>query len=527
MNLKALEAVGPWDGEFRMKKHIPSRRRVGALYFTADSFLLRVPQRWQSVQLYVMSSVDGTKRAELMPPPPKPTASFDAPPCVLDIPPGVIANVVTFLSNETRYREVDPTEALESAGTSLEIISADLMALCVVFGSKVARTVRKVYLEYNMDYLEDIRDLAKKLATYGADEDYDENPKAFQKWLPKIRARLEAWMSENEWWRDAAKLDPAYHEDNAAEAGVPVISKTYSFKDFATEEVREEFEKDELFNISDSGHVDLYDYKLSPDTGPFDKDFSIVTSVNGAFYTSFEEGKSLLLKEDSSDKRLQVVNSAFAEIFLNPALIIDLGLLDVLKFQMEELKLDVNYRLTLGIHFRARGIMSVGGTHFEGRSLLLHALAQPDQRLFDYLLSLQGIEANPVLEYSLRGQDLRDLGTTLLHEMSLLASYPLLDEEIDLISRLRRILERDDVDVNCLDEHDMSPLDELCDSWADIIRRPRLQYDLARLYLSVGARGLEWPKESLEEFLRNHELRNDAEEYCRKLIDLLNEAEER
>ena len=526
MNLKALEAVGPWDGEFRTKKHIPSRRRVGALYFTADSFLLRVPQRWQSVQLYVMSSVDGTKRAELMPPPPKPTASFDAPPCVLDIPPGVIANVGTFLSNETRYREVDPTEALESAGTSLEIISADLMTLCVVFGSKVARTVRKVYLEYNMDYLEDIRDLANDVAMDGADEDYDENPKAFRKWLPKIRARLEAWMSENEWWRDAAKLDPAYHEDNAAEAGVPVIFKTIVLTDFETEHDQETLAL-KYIEISSSGQVEFSpELPLSPDSAPRDVNYSIVISVNGAFYTSFEEGKSLLLREDSSDKRLQVVNSAFAEMFLNPALIIDLGLLDVLKFQMEELKLDVNYQHTVGIYFR--GVLSWDGTGgFQGRSLLFHALAQPDQRLFDYLLSLQGIEANPVLKHSLRGQDIREFGATLLHEIPSFADYPLLDEEIDLISRLRRVLEREDVDVNCRGERESTPLEELCEFWADRFRRPRLQCDLARLYLSVGAGELERAKESLEDFLLNHELRNDAEEYCRKLIDLLNEAEER
>ena len=345
-------------------------------------------------------------------------------------------------------------------------------------------------------------------------------------------------MSENEWWRDAAKLDAAYHGKNAAGAG-PVISKTVVLKAFTTEEEREEFKEDSIAMspMFSSGHVQLTFFPLSGqvfshDGGPPDSDYSIVTSVNGVPYTSFEQGISLLL-EEGPEKRLQMVLSVFAEIFFNPALSIDLGLLDLLRFQIEELKLDVNIQECAGILFREdpeREGWSRSLFAMEGRSLLFHALAQPDQRLFDYLLSLQGIEANPVLEHSLRGQDIRDVGTTFLHEMSSFAAYSLLNEEIDIISRLRRILEREDVDVNCRDGHEISPLEELCEFWADLLRRPRLQYDLARLYLSVGARDLEWPKESLEEFLLDDDVTHnhpEHTEYCRKLIDLLAEAENR
>ena len=347
-------------------------------------------------------------------------------------------------------------------------------------------------------------------------------------------------MSENEWWRDAAKLDAAYHGKNAAGAG-PVISKTVVLKAFTTEEEREEFKEDSIAMspMFSSGHVQLTFFPLSGqvfshDGGPPDSDYSIVTSVNGVPYTSFEQGISLLL-EEGPEKRLQMVLSVFAEIFFNPALSIDLGLLDLLRFQIEELKLDVNIQECAGILFREdpeREGWSRSLFAMEGRSLLFHALAQPDQRLFDYLLSLQGIEANPVLEHSIKGQDIRDFGTTLLHEIPSFAGYSLLDEEIDLISRLRRILEREDVDVNCRDEYEnITPLEELCEFWPDVVLRPRLVYDVARLYLSMGARNLELAKESLDEFLEeedDYEI-HDAEctEYCRKLIDLLAEAEER
>ena len=478
------------------------------------------------------------RRAGLKPPPSpnqKPTA---APACILDLPPGIIANVGAYLSTRGPYR-----------GVSLQkkLISADVMALCIVFGSKVARTVRKVYLEYNMDYLEEIHHLAHAVwlkaqhnRVSGNKTFFEGNPEALRKWLVKIRVRLEAWMSENEWWRDAAKLDPAYHEDNAVKAGMPAIFKTVMLNNIAEEE-REEFVENAITMspIFTSGHVDLryctldgdanmHFYSLSSDSFPSDSDnnYSSVTSVNGTPHTSFEQVKNLLLEKDSSDKRLQVFHSEFAEIFFNPALIIDLGLLELLKFQMEELQLDVNYQECAGILFRYADYQE---EPLEGRSLLFHALAQPDQRLFDYLLSLQGLKANPVLKHTIDGYGIRDSGCTLLHEMPRYVSYPLLDEEIDLISRIQRILERFEVDVDCrYGSDETTPLQFLCEFWVDRVRRPRLQYELVRLYLSFGAGEIEQAKNSLERFLREEtDTHNDAvhNKCCRESIALLTDTQ--
>jgi len=393
-----------------------------------------------------------------------------------------------------------------------------------------------------MEYLEEISDLADAMAMVAADEHIranDENAKKFRKVLPMIRVRLEEWMSENEWWKDAAKLDSAYHEDNATDAGVPIIFKTVVLKDYATEEERNEFGSD-VIALSPSGHADLLHYQPPPDSCPFDKNFSIVTSVNGTPYPSFEQVKNILL-EEGSDKRMQMVHSVFAEIFLNPAFIIDLGLLDVLKFQIEELKLDVNYQCCAGILFRVNQENELqdeleDGLEdelHEGMPLLAHALVQPDQRLLDYLLSLKRIEANPLLDHSLNGSDVRDWEWTLLHDLPLLASYRFLHEGIDLMSRIRRILEREEVDVNCHNHHDETPLEEVCDFlW---VTAPRMHYSLARLFLCFGAQVTEQALSHLHEASESHSRRKmdldnkdedvgsyaESAECCRELIEVL------
>lgn len=491
------------------------------------------------------------RRAELKQPPSPNQLPADAQPCVLDLPPRVIATVGTFLST----RKLPPPIFVESVGSVLRKygMSADLMALCIVFGSKVARTVRKVYLEHNMNYLKEIRDLAIAVRAEAQKENRSDeyksilcgNPKALQICLEKIRVRLEAWMSENEWWKDAAKLDPAYHEDNAAKAGTPALAifKTVMLKNIAEEERGEFLDWTiALSPIFSSGHVDLqyytvdgdidiHFYTLSSDSFPSDSDnkYSCVASVNGTPHSSVEQVKNLLLEEDLLDKRLQVVHSVFAEIFFNPALIIDLGLLELLKFQIEELQLDVNYQGWDGILFRYEDHEQ---EPLEGRSLLFHALAQPDQRIFDYLLSLKGLKANPILEQDIEGYVIRRSGSTLLHDMPRFASYPLLDEGQDLILRLRRILEREEVDVNCQlnCQHGINvetPLEGLCDMWADLGRKPRLQYDLARLYLSFGAGAIEQAKNSLEWFLQEEAEDHNAEhnDCCRELIVLLTDTQ--
>jgi len=377
-------------------------------------------------------------------------------PCLLDLPAGVIATVGKFMDTRTR--------------------PADLMAICIVFGSDVARTVRKSYLENNLHYLEEISDFANNVAMGAANGHFDRRPSDYQTGVVKIRTRLQEWMSENGWWKCAAKL---MHHERSAESGfpgLPVIFKTMELK-VATEEERDKLET-EYLTISPSGHADLYDYQPSSESTPFDIDYSIVHSVNGTVCTSFEQAKHLIL-EEGSDKTLQMTHHAFAEIFFNPAVIIDLGLLNVLKYQIEEMKVDVNYQNFAGLIFR-------GPKHIEnfceGMPLIMHALVQTDDRILQYLLSVEA-SVNPTLQHSFSGGQISDLQVTLLHQVPTLASYPLLTQDIDLMQRLRCILEHGKIDVNPRAANGSTPLEVLC----HLSKFSRRNYDFARLLLSFGA----------------------------------------
>ena len=95
------------------------------------------------------------------------------------------------------------------------------------------------------------------------------------------------------------------------------------------------------------------------------------------------------------------------------------------------------------------------------------------------------------------------------------------------------MLERDEVDVDCryaarYSNDETTPLQFLCEFWVDRFRRPRLHYELARLYLSFGAGEIEQAKNSLQRFLREEtEDHNDAEhnKCCRELIALLTDTQ--
>ena len=422
------------------------------------------------------SSSRPNKRPQLKSPP-KTDAGPLRPPSLLDLPAGVVANVGKFM--DTRA------------------CPADLMAVCVVFGSDVAKVVRKTYLENNLVYLEEISDFAYEVAMVTAAKHFGRpsyrkrtsyTPSAFRGDLAAVKIKLEEWMKENEWWKRAALLDPAYHEDNA-EDGLPTIFNTFQIKAFATEEEKIWFD-DQAIAISTSGHVDLYDYQSHVDDDTIDEDYSIVLSVNGTLGTSFDHVKELLLAE-TSDKSLKMIHRAFAEIFFNPALMIDLGLLDELRFQMEEMKLDVNYQKYVGMHFRG----PENDDRFqEGMSLILHSLVQPDERIFEYILSLENIETAPELERDLHGNVAHDgyenaeHGHTLLHELAMFTTYPLIGngKDINLTQRMRLLLEKGTHEINARDRLNFSPLEYLC---LLFIKKSygRRQFDLARLFLSFGA----------------------------------------
>ena len=115
--------------------------------------------------------------------------------------------------------------------------------------------------------------------------------------------------------------------------------------------------------------VDLSSHSKEGELG---KDHTIVLGVDGIDLkrTYLDKLEEILVKERPT---LRAILNDFANIFFNPALIIDLGFFHVLKFQIEDLRLNVNCGAYIGACF--------GLTRFP---LIVHALVHPDFRFLDY-----------------------------------------------------------------------------------------------------------------------------------------------
>ena len=160
-------------------------------------------------------------------------------------------------------------------------------------------------------------------------------------------------------------------------------------------------------------------------------------------------------------------------------MIIDLGLVDVLKFQTEVLELDFNSQEYIVMFFQNEG-------HEEGQHLIVHALFQTDRSAFDYLLSLTNIEVNPFLQRSLSGQDISDISRTLLHELPDIARHPSFFRDLQL-GRIATILDRHDVDLNVRARTGRSPLEHFCHNCTLNFHCDRILLNVVDLYLAWGA----------------------------------------
>ena len=144
----------------------------------------------------------------------------------------------------------------------------------------------------------------------------------------------------------------------------------------------------------------------------------------------------------------------FAEFFfLNAAVAIDLGCFALLRFLIEDVGIDCS-REYCGIKFDYDSSW--------GTPLIVHCLGQPDTQIFEYFVSLDAVELNPII-YQDVDDDADDLkGPTLLHMM---ASYAPIFEDLQnmiepavLIQRLEILLQNEKVNVNVENEHGRTPL---------------------------------------------------------------------
>mmetsp|Transcript_788 Transcript_788/g.1832 ORF Transcript_788/g.1832 Transcript_788/m.1832 type:complete len:227 (+) Transcript_788:170-850(+) len=180
----------------------------------------------------------------------------------------------------------------------------------------------------------------------------------------------------------------------------------------------------------------------------------------------------------STPTKVQLMPSRVANIILNPALAIDLGLSEVLRYLVEDVEIDVNLRCCQGVLFKRR------------MPLITHALIHPDPFAFRYLLSVHNINVTCLLWES-SPQD--DFATTLLHALK--------DERVkDAIedfpldaTRIETLLNSDEGDVDVFDIFGRTPLKRLVEWGAVSLDKPvYLPYDksdllLAKAFLDAGA----------------------------------------
>ena len=380
-------------------------------------------------------------------------------PSLLDLPAGVVANIGKYL------------RIAESAGDDDYDGPGDLMALSIVFGSAVAAVIRYEYLHNNLAFLSfiygDVSDFADTIDAY--EVDYSD----FTRLLSNTRASLEQWMEANDWWKEACR-DFAFFRNGCEKRVTSVYPPIY--KIIQLEEIINGDEEERDFQRSiKRGMAHNYGsyYDDDDDDGLLGDDYTIL-SINGTDIKDMKQVEVEAMLSKDGDKRLCVMHGYFDLIFLNPAFIIDLGILDVLQFQVEELKLDLTCQEYLGIFLQRPA------DFHESMPLVVHSLLQPDKDIFLYLISVENFEANPVMK---RAPLLR---RTLLHMLPDIVNHDTFIRNLDL-DKVELILQKDEVDVDSLDLDGRSPLERLCEYCTDNYDYTSLAYNVAQLYLTFGA----------------------------------------
>ena len=379
-------------------------------------------------------------------------------PGLLDLPAGVVAKVAQFLP---------------IIGRQLDSTDCSLMSLSLVSGRQISQIIRQEYLRNNLDYLNYFlmvhvqmfqEEKLRKLSASTREEILDS--------LVLMKEASEQWMEMNEWWKDASRDAVTVGQGVEIVTNHPPICKTIVLPDFANDRERQQF--DEAISFGPSAMVDI-----CTEEAPIGEIYTVILAVDGVVLKGMDDDQvaELLLKEGS--KSLRVLHSDFATTFFSPNMAIDLGLLEVLKYQIEELKPDVNCQDYCGLFFDAPSFENPINRRMP---LILHALVQPDRQFLAYLLSVESFEVNPLMERDLDGIDILEKEHTLFHELSQIVLHKSLPGEIDL-DQIDFILDQKAVNLEVQNARRLSPLEVLC---AASNRKAR-ELDLAKIFLSHGA----------------------------------------
>eukprot|EP00563_Minutocellus_polymorphus_P007527 CAMPEP_0181021986 /NCGR_PEP_ID=MMETSP1070-20121207/1276_1 /TAXON_ID=265543 /ORGANISM="Minutocellus polymorphus, Strain NH13" /LENGTH=235 /DNA_ID=CAMNT_0023098903 /DNA_START=359 /DNA_END=1065 /DNA_ORIENTATION=- len=174
--------------------------------------------------------------------------------------------------------------------------------------------------------------------------------------------------------------------------------------------------------------------------------------------------------------------------FLNPAVAVDLGLFDLLRFMVEELGVDCT---------RNRNGIRCQGDEFDDLPLMAHAIIQTDPQIFQYVLSLDSVSPNPEIMMVVDNdiEDVEDYNTSMIGSHNPIGdairdSYHV---PTSFIQRLELILNSKNVDS--LNIRNETPLDALIRHSYSSYKKNRYTYSyasmdirIAKAFLDAGAR---------------------------------------
>ena len=245
-------------------------------------------------------------------------------PTFSDLPPVIVGKISTYIKLSAWDCKRDAVPAAEPERRTL-------MSLCTAVGPTISSYIRKSYLEGNLSFLAYLEDWITVRSC-----SYDDDLCAL------IGAKLRQWMEYNPWWREACQSPSAFMAKQQRHH--PTIYKLLSVKKPESDEEREKFEEE--VGITPSGllrmPLECFTRVMSDET--FDETFSLAVSLNGKpspLYPaqSFTE---YVQQDPGSDMKVIVMHESFGQLFFNPVLSTNLGLLELLRFQLEDLALDVN-----------------------------------------------------------------------------------------------------------------------------------------------------------------------------------------
>jgi len=345
-----------------------------------------------------------------------------------------------------------PPEVIGRSARYLAVRGGDLNQLVTVVAgrrSNVEKSViKRVYLRHNLEYLRYVSDVCTGYLSVHA-----------------IRARrhnlgemCRQWMEVNDDWRNSIKPYQG-------------IDMPGMFADVELKAIRDEaVDIRDIVEYDSIGHICFRNTDFLYGKKEFRR-YAVIVGIDGRDVSGRDSRDVINILDEgrSTPTKLRLMTSRVSSIFLNPALSIDLGLVEILRYLVEDVEIDVNSQNCTGLVFGFGGYVM---------PLIAHALVHPDPASFQYLLTLRDINANPQTEFN--------DGTTFLHTLKDDIEYALGDSSLD-VTRVESLLGRDEVNVDVLDEEDFTPLECLLERYKDDVQYERNVFLLAKTFLDAGA----------------------------------------